>query len=164
MRAARLAKLAVIAALIVVLIVVLIVMFTPYRCFLDILNAAIKRQCRFQPFYAGTATTPPPRAVIPELGDLEDAFPAIRAEMEAVLKDRDRIPYMHETYDNIFLYKGSGAQGGGNVLTRAATRLVYGKDTDIFDRIGSRDWRTFNLVMFDRDVPRNAARCPTTAG
>lgn len=162
MKLTRLAKTAVVAALLAILVLLVIAAFTPYRCFLDVLNAAIKRQCEFQPFYAGTADTPPTWEVIPELGDLEDAYPIIRAEMEEVLRDRDRIPYMHETYDNIFLYKGSGAAGGRGPLAKALTRLVYGKDTEIFDRIGSPDWKTFNLVMFDQDVPRNAARCPTT--
>jgi hypothetical protein len=162
MRTKKLAQLGLIAALLVVLLILVTAAITGHRCFLDVLNAAIKRQCAFRPFYAGTAATPPTHEVIPELGDLEDAFPLIRAEMLAVLEDRDRIPQMRDAYDNIFLYKGSGAGRRRNPLAKLASRLVYGKDTEIFDAIGTPSWQTFNLVMFGRDVPRNAARCPTT--
>ena len=160
--AARAAKLAVLTALLAVLAALVIAAATGSRCFLDVLNGAIRRQCAFEPFYAGVPGTPPPRAVVPELGPLEDAYPRIRAEMEAVLRDRDRIPQMRDVYDNIFLYKGSGARGPPGRVARALTRLVYGPDTEIFDRIGSPGWKTFNLVLFGRDVPRNAARCPAT--
>ena len=156
-------------AMIVVVIILLIYVLTPHRCFLDILNAQISKQCDFQPFYAGRGDLPATREVIPELGELEDAFPTIRAEMEAALGDRSRVPYMHETYDNIFLYKGSGATSSAGPLralqkgvTKAASQLIYGRDTDIFDRIGSKDWKTYNLVLFDHDVPGNADKCPTT--
>jgi aspartyl/asparaginyl beta-hydroxylase (cupin superfamily) len=158
----KLAQWGVIAALLAVLVALIIAAVTGHRCFLDVLNAAIKRQCVFHRFYAGTAETPPTWEVIPELGDLEDAFPAIQAEMLAVLKDRDRIPQMRDAYDNIFLYKGSGAPRRRNPLVRLASALIYGKDTEIFDKIGTPDWQTFNLVMFGQDVPHNAARCPTT--
>jgi aspartyl/asparaginyl beta-hydroxylase (cupin superfamily) len=162
MRAKKLAQYGLIAALLTVLVILVIAAVTGHCCFLDILNAAIKRQCEFRPFYAGTDETPPTWEVIPELGDLEDAFPAIRDEMLAILKDRDRIPQMRDAYDNIFLYKGSGASRRRNPLVKLASTLVYGKDTEIFDEIGTPNWQTFNLVMFDQDVPRNAARCPTT--
>jgi len=155
----RLAKVAVVAGLMAVLVILMIFAFSPFKCFLDILNALIKNQCTFSNFYAGTADTPPTREVIPQLGALEDAYADIRAEMENILVDRDRIPYMYDTYDNIF-FKGAGRRP--NILARAASELIYGPDTGIFDRIGSPDWRTFNLIMFDQDVPRNADRCPTT--
>ena len=154
-------QIAVIVALLTVLVILLILALTSYRCFLDVLNGAIKRQCVFKPFYAGTPDTPTTRDVIPELGALEDAFIDIRTEMEEILKDRDKIPYMHDTYDNIFMYKGSGAKGK-SFLTKAITRIIYGNDTEIFDRIGSPNWRTFNLIMFDQNVPGNADRCPKT--
>lgn len=180
MRAKALAKCALVAALLVVLTILLVAAATGYRCFLDVLNGAIERQCEFRPYYAGTGDTPRPREVIPELGDLEDAFPAIQSEMLAVLKDRERIPVMQDAYNNIFVYKEVPSQAlakGGTseyrktprsllylarLAERFATKLIYGKDTEVFNTIGSPDWQTFNLVMFDQDVPCNAARCPTT--
>lgn len=79
----------------------------------------------------------------------------------------DALPPMHELYNNIFLFKGSGARPGAlqrlaRPLQRAWGTLVYGRDTDIFDRIGSDDWRTFNLLLFGRPVPGNAEKCPRT--
>jgi len=161
MRIKALAKCALIMALLGVLTILLIAAMTGHRCFLDVLNAAIERQCEFRPYYAGTADTPPPREVIPELGALEDAFPAIRDEMIAILKDRDRIPVMQDAYNNIFINKGAGSRLV-KLAESFATKLIYGEVTEVFDIIGSPDWQTFNLVMFDQDVPRNAARCPTT--
>ena len=162
MRAKTLAKYGLTAALLVVLVILTVASVTGHHCFLDVLNAAIKRQCVFRQFYAGTDGTPPTWEVIPELGDLEDAFPAIQREMLAILKDRDRIPQMRDAYDNIFLYKGSGASQRRNPLVKLASSLIYGKDIEIFDKIGTPSWQTFNLIMFGQDVPRNAARCPTT--
>jgi len=162
MRAKTLAKYGLVAALLAVLVVLTIASVTGYHCFLDVLNATIKRQCEFRRFYAGTDGTPPTWEVIPELGDLEDAFPDIQGGMLAILKDRDRIPQMRDAYDNIFLYKGSGASQRRNPLVKLASSLIYGKDTEIFDKIGTPSWQTFNLIMFGQDVPHNAARCPTT--
>jgi aspartyl/asparaginyl beta-hydroxylase (cupin superfamily) len=163
MRVKKMVQCGLIVALLSVLMVLAVAAVTGHRCFLDVLNATIKRQCEFRRFYAGTDKTPAARAVIPELGDLEDAFPAIRVEMLAILKDRDRIPQMRDAYDNIFLYKGSGAASRRqNPLVKLASTLIYGKDTEIFDKIGTPNWQTFNLIMFGQDVPRNAARCPTT--
>lgn len=150
----RAAKIALVVAVIVIVIVVLVAIWGPYGCFLDLLNAQIARGCDFRPFYAGVPGLPPPREVIPALGDLEDAFPVVRAEALAVLTDLERIPLMHEAYNNIFLKESSGW------AVRKIMRAVYGKDVDIFDRIGSPDWRTFNLVLFNNDVPGNAGRCP----
>lgn len=162
MRIKALAKCALIMALLGVLTILLIAAMTGHRCFLDVLNAAIERQCEFRPYYAGTADTPPPREVIPELGALEDAFPAIRDEMIAILKDRERIPEMQDAYNNIFMYKGGGTSHLTNLAGKLVSKLIYGKDTEVFDRIGSPSWQTFNLVMFDQEVPRNATRCPAT--
>jgi hypothetical protein len=157
MTATRIAKIAVVAALLTVLIVLLIAAATGHRCFLDLLNAAIAKQCTFQPFYAGTANTPPVREVIPEFAELEDSFDLVLKEMNGVMSDRAQIPLMHETYDHIFMYKT-----GGGPIAKAFATLVYGPDTEIFDNIGSPDWQTFNLILFGRDVPGNAARCPQT--
>ena len=145
------------AALIVVAIIVLAAALSPYGCFLDVLNAQIARGCEFRPFYAGLPGLPATRDVIPELGALEDAFPAIRAEALAACADLARVPQMADAYNSIFLRGGAGPVAWA---TARAMRLIYGKDVDIFDRIGSPDWRTFNLVLFNRDVPGNAERCP----
>ena len=161
MRIKALAKCALVMALLGVLTILIIAAMTGHRCFLDVLNAAIARQCEFRPYYAGTADTPPTREVIPELGALEDAFPAIRDEMLAILKDRDRIPAMQDAYNNIFINKGADSRLV-KLAESFATKLIYGEATEVFDDIGSPDWQTFNLVMFDQEVPRNATRCPTT--
>ena len=144
-----------------VLLVLLTFIVSPYKCCLDVLNAAIKNQVTFKPFYGGTTETPPVRDLIHSIGDLEDAFPQIRLEMEAILLDRDRIPFMYDAYDNIF-FKTSHKSTCSNALWQLASELIYGPDTNIFDRIGSKNWRTFNLIMFNQDVPRNAERCPVT--
>lgn len=143
----------VLVVLIAILIILIIAALTGYRCFLDILNATIQNQCVFQPFYAGTDTTPPTRGIIPALGQLEDAFSDIKREMQAILSAQ--IPEMHSVYDNIFM-------GGSGRVMRAVSSLIYGADTEIFDNIGSSKWQTFNLIMFGHDVPKNAARCPIT--
>lgn len=163
-------KTAAVVAVLIMAVIVLAYMFGPHKCFLDLLNAQIARSTEFRPFYAGVPGLPETRELIPELGALEDAFPAVRAEALAVFEDHLRaragaggaeVPRMDETYNNIF-FRGSGGSGGGlGARARAAAvRLVYGADADIFDRIGSADWRTFNLVVYGRDVPGNADRCP----
>jgi hypothetical protein len=145
----------VVIVLATVFFALMVLTFSRFNCFLDVLNAFIEAQCEFRPFYGGTPATPPVRAVIPELGALEDAFPAIQAEMEAVLRDRDRIPVMHDVYDKMFFKtKGEGAS--------LLTNLIYGPDTGLFDRIGSPGWQTFNLITFHQLVPHNAKRCPVT--
>ena len=50
MRAKALAKCALVAALLVVLTILLVAAATGYRCFLDVLNGAIERQCEFRPY------------------------------------------------------------------------------------------------------------------
>ena len=57
---------------------------------------------------------------------------------------------------------GSESPSCTNALWEVASELIYGPDTNIFDKIGSKDWRTFNLIMFNQDIPKNAARCPVT--
>lgn len=160
MRAKKIFQIIIIVSLLILLIILIIAAITGHRCFLDVLNAAIIRQCTFKPFYAGTSNTLSTREVIPELGNLEDAFLEIQQEMLAILADRDNIPQMSDVYDNIFLYKGSASRR--NPLTKLASRLIYGTDTELFDKIGTPKWQTFNLIMFNQDVPLNAARCPTT--
>ena len=133
-----------------------------HRCFLDVLNAAIEGQCDFQPFYAGAAGTPPTRAVMPALGVVEDNWDLVRDEMEDVLAaaaaSKTPIPRMHDTYDKIF-YADRTNKGA---ISETVRKLVYGRDTEIFNRIGSPGWRTYNLLMFGREVPGNADRCPAT--
>lgn len=163
-------------AVLAVLVVLVIWLATPHRCFLDVLNAEITRQSTFEPFYAasdGRWGLPTPGEVVPGLERVDAAYPEIRDEMERAVfgeggGDGRRLPPMHEMYNNIFMYKGSGAAALGALqraaapLQRIAGRLVYGEDTDIFDRIGSDNWRTFNLILFGRPVPGNAELCPRT--
>lgn len=193
----KLAGAAAVAALafaaIAVLIITLIYAFTPHRCFLDVLNAQIVKQCQpgtaneFRPFYArsdGEWGLPTPGEVVPGLEKLDQNYGVIRAEMEAAIfgtngvgenaqERADALPPMHKLYNNIFLHKGSGATGATTSIGRFFeptvragqklwSRLIYGEDADIFDRIGSSDWRTFNLLLFHHPVPGNAEKCPRT--
>ena len=208
------------AACLAVLVILVIYFATPHRCFLDVLNAQIVKQCKpgtaneFRPLYArsdGALGLPTPGEVVPGLERLDRNYAVIRAEMEAAifgaeepaetgaensdksneeksnedksneekspenltgkpaenLVDLDRLPAMHEVYNNIFLYKGSKAgRRKAPAVVRGAQRLftslVYGKDADIFDKIGSPKWRTFNLLLFNHPVPGNAEKCPRT--
>ena len=165
-------KIAVVIAILTAVMIVLAALFGPYSCFLDLLNDQISRECEFRPFYAGVPGQPSTREFMSELGDLEDAFPVVQAEALAVFKDhraaRERgqkgVPRMDETYNNMFRPPG-GEKGGPlgrarRFVADCAARAIYGKDVNIFDEIGSDDWRTFNLILFDHDVPGNADRCP----
>jgi hypothetical protein len=132
---------------------------------LDVLNSQISKRSVFHPFYAGDVCLndvclPATYEVIPELLDVENSYLAIKKEMEAALGDRSRVPYMHDTYNNIFVYKGSAANN--NFISRKIAKLIYGKDTEIFDRIGSKNWKTYNLILFNQDVPKNSEKCPIT--
>ena len=80
---------------------------------------------------------------------------------------------MHEVYNNIFLHKGSGAKSAKGPVERifepalrvgqkAWSRMIYGPDTEIFDRIGRTDWRRLNVLLFNHPVPGNAKKCPRT--
>lgn len=162
---------AVLMACLAVLLIVMVWCFTPHRCFLDVLNSEISKRCEFRPFYAASDRRwglPTPGEVVPGLERLDASFEVIRAEMEAAVFGGEGpppdIPTMHEVYNNIFMYKGTAAPRSGvaRSLSRRLSSLVYGGDTDIFDKIGSPDWRTFNLLMFNRPVPGNAERCPRT--
>jgi len=171
----RALKTGAVLAAIVVAVLVLVYTFGPYKCFLDLLNAQIARGSTFQPFYAGVSGLPETREVIPELGVLEDAFPVVQAEALQVLREHleaqagvggREVPRMDETYNSIFM-RGSGASplsAAGAKLCGVAMRAIYGDDTGIFDRIGSNDWRTFNLVLYNQDVPGNVDKCPTLVG
>jgi hypothetical protein len=165
-------KAAALAAAVVLVLVLVLVAAGPHRCFLDLLNAQVARSCTFERFYAGVPGRPSTREFIPELGDLEDAFPAVQAEalrvfdrhLAAQVAGGEGVPRMDATYNQIFM-RSAGARGGlfgrtKAALTRAAMRAIYGKDVEIFDKIGGADWRTFNLVLFGRDVPGNAEQCP----
>ncbi|GFR88673.1 aspartyl beta-hydroxylase [Elysia marginata] len=168
---------AVVAIFIVAIIVLAAVLvFAPYESYLDLLNAHIVRSCDFRPFYAGVPGLPPTREFISELGDLEDAFPAIQAEAlrvfeehrTALLSGKQGVPRMDETYNTLFDPFGGRNKSGflGKVeafVTGKAIRAIYGKKVvDIFTKIGSKDWRTFNLILYNHDVPGNVERCPET--
>lgn len=168
-------RVAVVIAVLILAIIMLAVMFGPYDCFLDLLNDRISRGCEFQPFYAGRPGLPTTRELIPELGDLEDAFPVVQAEalhifaehQAARLSGGKGVPRMDKTYNKIFDPLGVNSKGGGGPLgavkryvSDKAARAIYGKDVDIFTKIGSDDWRTFNLILYNHDVPGNVERCP----
>lgn len=147
----------------ITLLLIVVIVMTADLCFLDVLNIEIARQCKFKNFYAGTENTPKVIDVVPEVRDLEDNFQQVRAEMQQVLARKgDKIPQMTDVYNNIFVSKGSGA--GKNVFVNfvagMATQLIYGSDTEIFDRIGTKKWRTHNLIMFGHEIPGNM--CPQT--
>ena len=143
-------------------IMLVVVITSPYDCFLDRLNANIKESTHFQPFYAGIDGLPTTTELIPELKELEGEWKEIKREMEAIASDD--IPTMHDTYNNIFMYKGSGVTNNRveNLLNRKIAEYIYGDDVDIFDKIGSDKWRTYNLILFNRDVPANSKKCPVT--
>lgn len=164
-------KTAAVVAVIIVAALVLAAAYGPYGCFLDVLNDGISKGTVFEPFYAGVPGLPSTRELIPELGDLEDAFPVVQAEALAVFEGHvaarraggDGVPRMDETYNMIFRPYGSDGGLLGTAKRFAAgkaARAIYGEDVGIFDKIGSADWRTFNLVLFNQDVPGNAERCP----
>ena len=66
---------------------------------------------------------------------------------------------MHEVYNKIFMRDVEFPPL--KWVTDRTIRAIYGKDADIFDKIGSQDWQTFNLIIYGHDVPENVARCPT---
>jgi hypothetical protein len=154
----------------VVVAVVVLCAATGWRCYLDVLNAAISRCTTFEPYYAGVPGKPAVKKYCRELGELDARWEEVRDEMERVLAaKRGRIPTMKDAYDNMFVYKGSEAAKPAGVLARKAeaasqlaAKLVYGRDTEIFDRIGTPDWTTYNLILFGQDVPGNASACPVT--
>ena len=140
------------------------------RSYLDLLNAQIAKKARFSRFYAGVPGRPPTRELIAELGDLEDDFPAVQAEALSVLaqhlaaleRGEAGAPRMDKTYNQLFAPGGArrGLAGAAARLEMGAARLVYGDQVDLFTRIGGEGWRVFNLVLFHREVPGNAQRCP----
>lgn len=164
------------AALVGVLVLALIALaaLSPHRCFLDVLNAQIAKGCTFERFYAGVPGRPSTRGLIPELGDLEDDFPAVQAEALEVFaqhlaareRGEDGVPRMDRAYNEIFgaAERRGPLAGAARRLEGWAARLVYGKDVDLFDRIGSDGWRTFNLLLYGQEVPGNAQRCPALVG
>jgi len=146
-----------------VCILILIYFLTPCRSALDLLNHRIKATCEFKSVYAGGKGLPTTREYIKELGELEDSWEEIRDEMLNATEDKE-IPSMHDAYNNMFLYKGSGKNKNPlvNVFTWIVMKIIYGGDTEIFDQIGTDKWRTYNLVLFNQNVPGNAEKCPRT--
>jgi len=151
--------------LILIFVTLMILYSTSYNCFLDRLNANIKTNTVFKPFYAGIHGLPSTQEYIPELKHIEDEWEVVRDEMNKVMNDNIEIPTMHEMYNNMFLYKGSGKNTNSTLvsyLQRKVAEGIYGKDVNTFDKIGSDKWRTFNLILFNRDVPVNTNLCPNT--
>jgi len=146
----------------IVVSLIIIMAVSPYKSFLDILNATIKSSTEFKPFYAGIEGLPSTTELIPELKYIENSWMDVKAEMESIMNED--IPSMHDTYNNIFLYKGSGS-GDNKFIKSIQKKLVssiYGTDLDTFDNIGSDKWRTYNLILFNQDVPTNTKKCPKT--
>ena len=135
--------------------------------FVDVLRREIEAQTDFQPFYAGTPGTPAVRDVLPGAAALEDGWRAVRAEMEALVGGADAapqtVPSLAAVYNNVV---GGGSRGAGAVAFAPArdtiTRWIFGQLADEFDAIDQPGWRTANILLFDREVPGNAARCPET--
>ena len=163
METKKLAKVAIVAALLAVLAVVLAAALSPHNSFLELLNSQIYRSCTFRTFYAGRGDLPATREYIPALGPLEDDFDRVQAEALAVFKDRAAIPRMDDAYNKIFLRGRTGLPPLDWLRDRAA-ELIYGPDLYTFDEIGSKDWKTFNLILYNREVPGNADRCPALVG
>lgn len=165
-------KTAAVIAVLILAVIMLVVMFGPYDCLLDPLNDQISRGCDFQPFYAGVSGRPSTRELIPALGDLEDAFLVVQAEALQIFDEHRAaqisggkgVPRMDETYNTIFSPYEAGPRGPVGAVKRfvsdMAARAIYGQDVDIFTKIGSDDWRTFNLILYNLDVPGNVERCP----
>jgi aspartyl/asparaginyl beta-hydroxylase (cupin superfamily) len=153
-------------AFVVLVVIMLAVILTPYRSFLGLLNAQIAKKTNFRPYYAGRGDLPCPRDLVPEIGDLEDNFEVVQAEALGVFENHlttGKIPRMDESYNLIFAPMGGDSNWASRALgavSDKATRLLYGDDVDTFTKIGSKKWRTFNLVLFDRDVPGNVDKCP----
>ena len=141
------------AIIIFFILLITFVLFSPFKCFLDVLNYTIAEQTVFKPFYDVKS--------IPELQYVEDAYLDICEEMEAILPDIDNIPTMHDVYNNM-VDNGKGRSTIVKKLNKIAERLIYGPDTDIFNKINTPDWQTFNLIIFNQEVPENASRCPKT--
>ena len=147
----------------IVLTFVLLLATSPYDSFLDRLNANIRSTTEFKPFYAGIEGLPTTSEYIPDLKYIEDEWKGVRDEMYSIMNND--IPTMHDTYNNIFLYKGSGASKNTSLesyIHRKVANAIYGDDVDTFDKIGSDKWRTYNLILFNRDVPANTKKCPLT--
>jgi hypothetical protein len=163
-------KIAAVIAVIIVAVIMLVYMFGPYNSFLELLNSQIVKGCEFRPFYAGVDGLPRTRDVIPALGALEDEFDVVRREGLMVLHAHlaakkgapgmKEVPRMDSTYNQIFL-RGAG-EGPAESLRKYVMKSIYGKDVDIFDKIGSDDWRTFNLILYNQDVEGNVEKCPNT--
>lgn len=128
-----------------------------HTCFLDVLNAMVMQGADFKPFYGGVPGLPPPADLVPGIETLEALYPRIREEALAVAANWEAVPAMRDLYNHNF---ASGKEASS--LTRALSRLVYGRHANIFNKIHSPHWRTFNLVVFDQEVPMNAYRCPAT--
>ena len=146
----------------IALTLIILIIVSPYKSFLDVLNASIKRSSDFKPFYAGIEGLPTTTEFIPELKYIENSWKDVKKEMESIMNED--IPTMHDTYNNMFLYKGSGSSENKLIksLQKSLTGLIYGDDLDTFDKIGSDKWRTYNLILFNQDVPSNTKKCPIT--
>ena len=146
-----------------IILAMIVVVYSPYRNFLDVLNASINHSSDFKPFYAGISGLPSTQEYIPEIKYIEDAWVDVKLEMEAIM--HEYIPTMHDTYNNMFLYKGSGSSSNNKIVNniqKGIVNLIYGDDIDTFDKIGSDKWRTYNLIIFNQDVKKNTNKCPKT--
>ena len=127
-----------------------------HECFLDVLNAFVVGGANFHPFYAGLPGLPEPKDLVPGLATLETLFPKIREEALRVAESWEDVPTMREVYNHNF------ASQEDTFFTRTVSKAIYGRHAGIFDKIHSPHWRTFNLLVFNQEVPVNALQCPTT--
>lgn len=135
--------------------------------YLDSLRHSIEAQTKFRPYYAGVPGTPAVRDALPGVAALEDNWRAVRAEMDALIGGADAAPStapaMTTVYNNVVGGGSRGAATGRFAPARdAVSRWIFGERANTFDAIGQSGWRVANLLIFDREVPGNAARCPET--
>ena len=130
---------------------------------LDGLNHLVATSSHFQPFYAGVGSLPGSAELYPELARLETDFAAVQKEVNALLPLASRVPTMETTYNNMFLNAASKTHRAPpfySILANHGWRLLYGKHIEIFNKIAAPEWRTLNLIVYNRPVWQNFALCP----
>lgn len=135
--------------------------------YLDGLRGMIESQTKFKPFYAGVPGTPAVRDTLPGVTALETNWRKVRAEMDALVGGADAAPLtapaMTTVYNNVVAGGSQGpAPGVFAPAQKTVSRWIFGDRANTFDAIGQPGWRVANLLIFDRAVPGNAARCPET--
>lgn len=145
------------------LVIALVQNVVRHGSLLDVLNASIAEQVRFEVFYAGLPGLPACVELYPELARLEDRFSELREEVAPLVALSARVPTMQSTYNLMFLGavdSESPRDRWYHPIASRLWRLLYGRHLDIFNKIASQRWKTLNLILYDQIVWENAWLCP----